>query len=222
MEDSTMQKTKPKTTPPKTVAYLRVSTAEQDLDKNKAEILYLVNDKDLGKVEFVEEKASGTKSWKDRKIKELIDNLNAGDRLIVPELSRLGRSMLEIMEILSIAQQKSISIYAVKGGWELNHSLQSKVMAMAFSIAAEIERDLISSRTKEALRARKAKGFSLGRPKGAGKSKLDAHREEIVALLRNGSTKAFVAERYKTTEANLYNWIRKNSLNVIADRTACV
>jgi len=217
-----MKKLQPKNIIPKTVAYLRVSTAEQDLEKNKAEILYLVNDKDFGKVEFVEEKASGTKSWKERKIKELIDNLNTGDRLIVPELSRLGRSMLEIMEILSIAQQQGICIYAVKGGWELNNSLQSKVMAMAFSIAAEIERDLISSRTKEALRARKEKGFKLGRPKGAGKSKLDAFREEIIALLKNGSTKSFVADRYRTTEANLYNWIRKNSLNVIPDRTACV
>ena len=205
---------------PKTVAYLRVSTVEQDLEKNKAEILYLVNDKDLGKVEFVEEKVSGTKCWKERKIKQLIDSLSEGDRLIVPELSRLGRSMLEIMEILSIAQQKGINIYAVKGGWELNHSLQSKVMAMAFSIASEIERDLISSRTKEALRARKEKGFKLGRPKGAGKSKLDNYKEEIVSLLKNGSTKSFVADRYKTTEANLYNWIRKNSLNVVADRTA--
>jgi DNA invertase Pin-like site-specific DNA recombinase len=217
-----MKKQQPKTTTPKTVAYLRVSTVEQDLEKNKADILHLANDKNFGKVEFIEEKVSGTKSWKERKIKQLIDSLGEGDRLIVSELSRLGRSMLEIMEILSIAKQKAISIYAVKGGWELNNSLQSKVMAMAFSIAAEIERDLISSRTKEALRARKEKGFKLGRPKGAGKSKLDAFREEIIALLKNGSTKSFVADRYRTTEANLYNWIRKNSLNVIPDRTACV
>ena len=78
--------------------------------------------------------------------------------------------MLEIMEMLSIAKDKGICIYAVKGGWELNGSIQSKVMAMAFSIAAEIERDLISKRTKEALKARKAMGIKLGRPKGPGKS----------------------------------------------------
>ena len=90
------------------------------------------------------------------------------------------------MEMLSVSRQKGISIDAVKGGWELNGSIQSKVMAKAFSIAAEIERDLISKRTKEALRARKAKGVKLGRPKGPGKSKLDAHHEEIVALLKNG------------------------------------
>ena len=139
-------------------------------------------------------------------MKTIIDDLKEGDRLIVPELSRLGRSMLEIMEMLSIARQKGIYIYAVKGGWELNGSIQSKVMAMAFSIAAEIEHDLISKRTKEALNARKAQGIKLGRPKGPGKSKLDQFREEIMALLRNGSTKKYVAEKYGTTPPNLHNW----------------
>jgi len=83
----------------KNVAYLRVSTNEQDTEKNKVDILKFMNDRDFGKVEFVEEKASGSKSWKKRKIKSIIDELGKGDRLIVPELSRLGRSMLEIMEI---------------------------------------------------------------------------------------------------------------------------
>jgi DNA invertase Pin-like site-specific DNA recombinase len=112
---------------------------------------------------------SGTKNWKNRKIKQVIDDLNTGDRLIVPEFSRLGRSMLEIMEMLSILRDKEVKVYAVKGEWELNGSLQSKIMAMVFSIASEIERDLISKRTKEALRARKANGVKLGRPKSAGK-----------------------------------------------------
>lgn len=196
----------------KTMAYLRVSTNDQDTEKNKADILSLANDKDFGKVIFVEEKISGAKSWKERKIKGIIDNLAQGDRLIVPELSRLGRSMLEIMEILAISREKGISIYSVKGGWELNGSIQSKVMAMAFSIAAEIERDLISQRTKEALKARKAQGVKLGRPKGPGKSKLDDNREEIIALLKNGSTKAFIADRYNTTRPNLYNWLKKNKI----------
>jgi DNA invertase Pin-like site-specific DNA recombinase len=198
---------------PKTIAYLRVSTIDQDTEKNKNEILRLANDKDFGKVVFIEEKASGKKSWKKRKIKKIIDDLSDGDRLIVPELSRLGRSMLEIMEMLSIARQKGIYIYAVKGGWELNGSIQSKVMAMAFSIAAEIERDLISKRTKEALKARKAQGIKLGRPKGPGKSKLDGHREEIIALLKNGSTKKYVAKRYGTTSPNLHNWLKKNKID---------
>jgi DNA invertase Pin-like site-specific DNA recombinase len=198
---------------PKTIAYLRVSTIDQDTEKNKHEILKLANDKDFGKVQFIEEKVSGKKSWKERKIKQIIDDLVEGDRLIVPELSRLGRSMLEIMEMLSIAKDKGIYIFAIKGGWELNGTIQSKVMAMAFSIAAEIERDLISKRTKEALKARKAAGVILGRPRGAGKSKLDKHREEIIALLKNGSTKKYVAKKYGTTSPNLINWIKKNNID---------
>ena len=205
----------------KTIAYLRVSTVEQDLEKNKADILKFANNKDFGRVKFVEEKVSGMKNWKARKIKQVIDDLNKGDRLIVPEFSRLGRSMLEIMEMLSILKDKEVNVYAVKGNWELNGSLQSKIMAMVFSIASEIERDLISKRTKEALRARKVAGVKLGRPRGAGKSKLDAFKEEIVALLRNGSSKKFVADRYGTSQVNLYNWIRKNDIDVTCQK-ACV
>jgi DNA invertase Pin-like site-specific DNA recombinase len=82
------------------------------------------------------------------------------------------------------------------------------------TIAAEIERDLISARTKEALKSRKAAGVKLGRPKGPGKSKLDGYREEIVALLKNGSTKSYVARKYKTTLPNLYNWLKKNCINI--------
>jgi DNA invertase Pin-like site-specific DNA recombinase len=122
--------------------------------------------------------------------------------------------MLEIMEILSVAKEKGIEVFAVKNNWSLNGSIESKVVAMVFSMAAEIERDLISQRTKEALKARKAMGIKLGRPVGPGRSKLDKHKDEIIALLRNGSTKSFVAQKYRTTPPNLYNWIKKNNLDV--------
>jgi DNA invertase Pin-like site-specific DNA recombinase len=191
---------------------LRVSTDEQDLKKNRADILNLANEKDLGKVRWVEETVSGRVSWKKRKIAGIIEELGAGDNLIVSELSRLGRSMLECMEILSIATDKHIRIYAVKGNWQLDNSIQSKIIAMAFSMAAEIERDLISQRTKEALAARKRAGKPLGRPRGVGKSKLDQHRPEIEALLANGSTQKFIAQRYGTTEANLSRWLKRHGL----------
>ncbi len=198
--------------PHKTTAYLRVSTIDQDINKNKAEILKLANEKNLGKVHFIEEKLSGKISWRKRKIAEILESSGNGDNILVSELSRLGRSMLECMEILSIATQKGISIYSVKGNWQLDHSIQSKIIAMAFSMAAEIERDLISKRTKEALMVRKASGLKLGRPPGPGKSKLDKFRPEIEALLANGSTQRFIASRYGTTDANLFNWIAKNGL----------
>ncbi|MCY1663866.1 recombinase family protein [Chryseobacterium sp. SL1] len=196
----------------KNVAYLRVSTADQDLEKNKAEILFLANDKSLGKVDFVEEKISGKIHWRKRKIGEIIEELQKGDTILLNEFSRLGRSMLECMEIISIATEKGINIYTVKGNWQLDNTIQSKVMAMVFSMVSEIERDLISKRTKEALQTKKANGIKLGRPKGPGKSKLDAHKLEIEALLKNGSTKKFIAKRYNSTPANLYNWVKKNKI----------
>ena len=196
----------------KTTAYLRISTVDQDIEKNKADILKLANEKQLGNVKFVEEKISGTVSWKKRKIYSIINDAQGGDVIIVSELSRLGRSMLEIMEILSIVSEKKLSLYSVKGDWHLNESMQSKIIAMVFAMASEIERELISSRTKEALRAKKAQGIKLGRPKGTGKSKLDKFKPEIEALLANGSTQKFIANRYNTTEANLYNWFLKHKL----------
>ncbi len=199
----------------KTVAYLRVSTDEQDLKKNKADILHLANEKNLGRVQWVEEIVSGQVSWKKRKVAQVLETLQAGDNLLVSELSRLGRSMLECMEILSIATDKKIHLYAVKGNWQLDGSIQSKIIAMAFSMAAEIERDLLSQRTKEALAARKRAGFTLGRPKGIGKSKLDQYRPEIEAFLQNGATQKFIAHRYGTTEANLSRWMAKHHIKKI-------
>jgi DNA invertase Pin-like site-specific DNA recombinase len=194
----------------KTISYLRVSTIDQDIEKNKADILKLANDKQLGNVKFIEEKISGTVSWRKRKIYDIVNQLTAGDNIIVSELSRLGRSMLECMEILSVATERKINIYAVKGNWNLDNTIQSKIVAMAFSMASEIERDLISSRTKEALRVKKMNGMKLGRPIGTGSSKLDKHSPEIEALLMNGATKRFIAKRYEVTEQNFFHWLRQH------------
>ena len=138
--------------PSRTVGYLRVSKDTQDLDKNRADILILANKEDLGRVEFVEEKVSGKIPWRKRRIAAVLGELREGDALIVSELSRLGRSMLECMEILSSASAAGIRVYAIKGAWRLDETIQSRIIAMA----AEIERDLISARTTEALRARRA------------------------------------------------------------------
>lgn len=197
----------------RTIGYLRVSTKDQDLEKNKADILRLANDKDLGRVRFVEEKVSGTKDWRERKLGSALASLSSGDKLIVSELSRLGRSTLQILEVIKEAKNKGVNVYSVKGPWSLNGSMESKILLTVFAMVSEIERDLISERTKEALKARKAAGVKLGRPKGPGKSKLDGKREEIVALLRNGSTKKYVAKLYGTTGANLSNWLKKNKID---------
>ncbi len=196
----------------KTIGYLRVSTVDQDIEKNKSDILHLANEKNFGKVLWTEEKISGKVSWKKRKLFHVIHDLGEGDNLLVSELSRLGRSMLECMEILSICSEKGVNIYAIKGNWQLDNSIQSKIIAMAFAIASEIERDLISQRTKEALRVKKEQGIKLGRPVGSYSSKLDKYKEEIEVFLKNGSTQKFIANKYHTTEANLSNWIKKHGM----------
>lgn len=152
---------------------------------------------------------SGVKDWQKRKFGEVFETLKAGDTVIVPELSRLGRSTLQILEIMKQAKERNINVHAVKGGWSLNGTMESKIVLTMFAMIAEIERDLISERTKEGLRARKAAGVKLGRPKGPGKSKLDQYHDEIISLLANGSTKIFIAKKYKTSVTNLYNWLKK-------------
>jgi len=189
-----------------------VSTSDQDVEKNKAAILLLAHRKDLGHVHFVEETVSGRVPWRQRQLATILEDLRPGDSLVVSELSRLGRSMLECMEILAIATQKGLKLHTVKGEWQLDSSLQSKIMAMVFAMAAEIERDLISQRTAEALRVKKAAGVQLGRPRGPGKSKLDRYQPEIEGLLANGATQRFIAKRYGTTEGNLHHWLQKRGL----------
>ena len=118
----------------RTTAYLRVSIHDQDIAKNKADILMLANHNNLGQVRFVEETVSGQMPWRRRKIAQVLDDLQVGDTLVVSELSRLGRSILECMEILSIAAHKGTHLYAVKGEWQLDGSMHSKIIAMAFAI----------------------------------------------------------------------------------------
>ena len=197
---------------PKTYAYIRVSTDKQDLENQKYAILQFANDKKLGNVEFIEESVSGRISWKNRKLKDLIDNLQSGDNLIVAELSRLGRSMLEIMELLSILLRKGVNVYVVKGNYELKDDIQSKVLTFAFSLASEIERELISQRTKEALAKRKAEGKKLGRPKGSYSSKLDNKKEYIKELLDKGVSIASIAKILGVHYHTVRNYIKRRNL----------
>ena len=180
----------------------------QNPDKNRTDILAFANREGLGQVEFVEEKASGRIAWRKRRIADILEELREGDALVVSELSRLGRPMLESMGILSIAANAGIRVCAIKGSWRLDETIQSRIIAMAFPMAAGIGRGPLSARTKEALRARKASG----RPNGPGMSKFDPFRPEIKALLANGSTRKFIAKRCNTTPGNLANRMKKNGV----------
>ncbi len=196
----------------KTYAYIRVSTDKQDLENQRYSILEYANKKKLGNVEFVEESVSGKVSWKNRKLKGLIGQLRKGDNLIVAELSRLGRSMLEIMELLNVLLSKGVNVYIVKGNYELKDDIQSKVLAFAFSLASEIERELISQRTKEALARVRAEGKKIGRPKGSYSSKLDEKKEYIEELLNKGVSIASIAKILGVHYQTMRNYIKRRKL----------
>ena len=199
---------------PKTFAYLRISTGQQDLNSQRLELYDYARKSNLKIDEFIEIEVSSRKSIKARRIDELLESLNEGDLLLVSELSRLGRSVGQITQIVDALIKKSIRFVAVKENIRLNgkQDIQTKTMITMFSLFAEIERDLISERTKQGLAAAKSKGKLLGRPKGSGKSKLDEFKPEIEALLKNGSSKTFIAKRYKTSLPNLYKWMNKHGL----------
>ncbi len=189
-------------------AYIRVSTVDQDTEKNKLDILKFANDNKLGNVEFLEEHITGRKHFKFRKLGLLLDKMKKDDVLIVPEFSRLARSIIQIFEVLSIVKQKGVVFYSLKENFSTNdEGITATVVCTVFALVAQIERELISLRTKEALYSRKVMGIKLGRPKGKGKSKLDEYRDEIFKLLELKVPKTIIAKQYNTTTANLYGFI---------------
>jgi putative DNA-invertase from lambdoid prophage Rac len=166
-------------------AYIRVSTDQQTVENQKFEILKFADQKKIHVGKWIEETISGTKKYQDRKLGKLLQSLKKEDILIVSELSRLGRNLMEVMSILHDCMEREIKVYAIKEGYELGNNINSKVLAFAFGLSAEIERNLISQRTKEALARIKSEGKTLGRPRGSlsTQTKLTGKEEEIKELL---------------------------------------
>lgn len=191
-----------------TYAYIRVSTVDQDTEKNKLDILCFANENKLGNVDFIEEHITGKKHFKFRKLGQLLDKMRKGDVLIVPEFSRLARSIVQILEVLNISKQKGIILYALKEHFSTDdEGITATVISTVFALIAQIERELISLRTKEALYARKIMGIKLGRPKGKGKSRLDQYKDEIIRLVELKVPKTIIAKQYNTSVINLYNYL---------------
>lgn len=172
----------------KIVAYLRASTDKQDLNHQKLELLEFARKKSLSIDEFVEITISSRKSSKQRRIDELLGMLNDGDTLLVTELSRLGRSTTEVITIVNSLAKRNIRVIVLKQNLDISQQdINSKVTLTLFSLFSELERDLISLRTKEALASKKRQGQILGKPKGTiQKSKFDKHAEKIKELLDYG------------------------------------
>ncbi|MDA8085864.1 MAG: recombinase family protein [Nitrospiraceae bacterium] len=193
--------------------YIRVSTSKQDAENQKHAILDFANARKLGNVELVSETMSGMISWKNRELAGLLEAMNKNDVLIVSELSRLGRSMLEIMELLSKLTRREVKVFAIKGNYELGNNIQSKVLAFAFAMAAEIERELISTRTKEALQVKKAAGVRLGRPKGSiSRSRLDGQEDKIRELIKKRVPKSSIARIMEISRPALLDFIKSRGI----------
>ena len=201
----------------KTIGYVRVSTSRQDADNQRHEILEYANQNHLHVDEFIEAEVSSRKDKKQRRIDELMDKLESGDTLIVSELSRLGRSTSEVIDIVNELIAKEIRFVAIKQNLNISgqHDMQSKIMVTMFSLFAELERDIISERTKAALAAKKAGGKKLGKPKGTlQESKLDPHQERIKELLKHGVAKSAIARMLGTSRTNLVSYIKTRDLEL--------
>lgn len=203
-----------------TYGYLRVSTLEQDNEKFKNQILSYSNEKKLGNVEFIEEKVSGTKNWRLRELGKLIEKASANDVIIVPELSRLARSISQIYEIIATCQAKEVWLHIIKQNLIINgkNDMTTKIMISTFSLIAELERDFISIRTQEALAKKKADGVKLGRPRGKGKSKLDKYGKQIIEWRKLKLSYAKIAQNLvELTELesvnpqSVKNWLDKQT-----------
>lgn len=166
-------------------AYLRVSSDRQSVENQRFEILKYADASKLTIDHWVEETVSSRKKLSERTLAQTLARLASDDILIVSELSRLGRNLMEVMSILHTCMDKEVQVHTIKENYELGNNLNSKVLAFAFSLSAEIERQLISQRTKEALARRKSEGKPLGRPKGSlsKRTKLSGKEEEIKTLL---------------------------------------
>lgn len=166
-------------------AYIRVSTDKQSIENQRFELLKYADSKKLQIDTWIEETISATKSIQDRKLGQVLLQMKENDLLLVSELSRLGRNLMEVMSILHQCMERNIKVVTLKEGYELGDNINSKVLAFAFSLSAEIERNLIAQRTKEALARKKAEGMTLGRPKGSQNKilKLTGKEENIKTLL---------------------------------------
>lgn len=194
------------------IGYIRVSSTKQTLEHQHFEIEQYAKNQGLQIDTWVEEKISSRKALKNRKLGTLLDNLQENDILISCEISRLGRSLLEVMRILETCLSKNCQVWTLKENYRLGNDIQSKVLAFAFGLAAEIERNLISQRTKSSLANLKASGKKLGRPLAAEsqKLKLSKNTRKIKNLLAKDISKSQIARILGVQRSTLRRFIERN------------
>jgi len=189
--------------------YLRISTSKQDAKVQHQSVEQYCNSRNLLPITTIEDEASGTISWRKRELGKLLNKLEPKDQIVFSEVSRIGRTTYETLEFLKVAAEKQVTIHIAKQNMIFDNSLNSKIIATTLALAAEIERDFISARTKEGLQRAKEKGVKLGRPKGSksiNQTCAKAH-DDIVTMLKNGVSKSAIARTLKVDRKTLKTYI---------------
>jgi DNA invertase Pin-like site-specific DNA recombinase len=195
--------------------YIRVSSDKQTVENQRFEINNFCLKENLHIDGWIEETISGTRAYNKRQLGVLLKKVQKDDLIICAELSRLGRSLFMIMEILSLCMKKECKVWTIKDNYRLGDDIQSKVLAFAFGLSAEIERNLISQRTKEALARKKAEGVVLGRPKGRKTSpqKHKLHGKEVLIdeLIKQDVSKRQIAKICKVDRNTLARFLKQQA-----------
>lgn len=191
--------------------YVRVSSDKQTVENQRFEINRFAKEQGFSIDGWIEETISGTKNYNKRKLGNLLKKVTKNDLIICAELSRLGRNLFMIMEILHICMNKECRVWTIKDNYRLGDDIQSKVLAFAFGLSAEIERNLISQRTKEALARKRAEGVILGRPKGkkATHVKLSGKEIAIKTLLAQGVSQSKIAKLFKVNRMTVSKFVKE-------------
>ena len=194
--------------------YIRVSSDKQTVENQRFEINNFCQKEQLHIDGWIEETISGTKNYDKRELGRLLRKVKKDDLIICAELSRLGRSLFMIMEILSLCMKKECKVWTIKDNYRLGDDIQSKVLAFAFGLSAEIERNLISQRTKEALALRKAQGIHVGRKYGSKNSvyKLSGKERLVKEMLANGASKATIARKLHVDRTTLWRFLKQTDV----------
>ncbi len=197
-------------------AYLRVSTDAQDVANQRHGVVRYCQDKKLLAPVFIEDTSSGRTDWRARPLGQLITGAGQGDVIVVAEVSRLARSTLQVLEISRECIERGVSLHVAKNGIVFDDTMQSKIVATVLGLVAEIERDFISARTKEALAKRKAEGVKLGRPAGPAKTmRLDKYADKIDDYLAKKIDKRAIAKLLDVSPNTLYTWLKARRPDVV-------